>query len=235
MYPLKNLKTKNMEKEVIQYVFRTSPWEGLGPYDWSYTSLHDRSLNKWKKRLQKQHKSSIKNNKNNELTNQWSFCMSVYQKRSIKTEKRKNVEAYRCQKMSEGKSLFSWIVTGMVWVGCAFVIVSQLLQGMVYNACKAWMKLEWGSVSSILRNIGKVEPWRWLSNRSEMVSIGRLWRKNMKNSMSKSLPDCVHSHRPTESPWGCTKRTSSLMQGKALADFCNWLSPSSVQTKTRGT
>jgi hypothetical protein len=28
-------------------------------------------------------------------------------------------------------------VTGMVWVGCAFVIVSQLLQGMVYNACKA--------------------------------------------------------------------------------------------------
>jgi len=57
----------------------------------------------------------------------------------------------------------------------------------------------------------------------------------MRNSIAKSLLACVHSHRPTESPWGCTKRTSSLMQGKALADFCNRLSLSSVQTKTRGT
>ena len=101
--------------------------------------------------------------------------------------KRKNAEADRCQKMSEGKSLFSWIVTDMVWVGCAFVFVSRLLQGMEYNVCKALDEIGTGHCISFPRNIGKAKMWRWLSNRSEMVSIEKLWSKNMRNSISKSF------------------------------------------------
>ncbi len=41
----------------------------------------------------------------------------------------------------------------------------------------------------------------------------------MRNSISKSLIDRCHLHRPTESSWGCMKRTLSLMQQKALIDF----------------